>query len=775
MPSTTTISPTGDIYIDGVLSGTKWAVNSFTYSFPTDPSYYTGIWGTPYGAGEENSGFKAFNATQQAAVTSILGMYSAVANVTFTQITETSTQHADIRYAESSLPGTAWTYYPSTSPEGGDAWFRSNAWYDNPVLGNYAWLTILHETGHAMGLKHPHETVGSFGAIPVSQDSEEYSVMSYRSYIGASTTGGLTNATWSFSQTLMMDDIAALQTMYGANYNTNSGNTVYQWDPNTGQEFIDGVAQIKPGGNTIFMTVWDGGGNDTYDFSNYHTNVTVNLQPGQWSTPSTAQLANLGGGHTAIGSIANSYLFQNNTASLIENAVGGTGNDTLVGNTADNHLTGGAGNDTLDGVSGTDTAVYSGNSTDYRITANADGSWTVTDLRSGSPDGTDTLKNIDLLQFNDKTMAIGTTPPPPALAAPNIVAFSPDTASVGDGITKSNLITLTGTADAGSTIKVYDGSTLLGSAVAGANGAWSFGTSALTDGTHSFTATATDSSGNTSAASSAMNVIVDTVAPVDPTVSLQSIDSNIAGDHITNVNEISLTGVAEINSTIKVYDNGALLGSATADAAGVWNFVPNVEDDQAAAPATPVEITGSIPSGRNVNPGGTNASIQGAGAGHSVTGNALETVNSEVGGGHAVVQNIVATTTPAANGADQSQLTGEASAPTNQTQAWAFTTGALSDGLHNFTVVSTDAAGNDSSPKNFSVTIDTTPPTAPSITSFSNDSGVAGDHVTNDNTLSLTGTAEAGATVKVYDGATLAGQRHGQWQRRLELHHGHAG
>ncbi len=73
------------------------------------------------------------------------------------------------------------------------------------------------------------------------------------------------------------------------------------------------------------------------------------------------------------------------------------------------------------------------------------------------------------------------------------------------------------------------------------------------------------------------------------------------------------------------------------------------------------------------------------------------------------------------------------------------------------------------------VTIDTGAPVAPAITSFSNDSGVAGDHVTNDNTLSLTGTAEAGATVKVYDGATLLGSAAANGTRRLELHHGHAG
>src|SRR4029079_18733149 len=140
----------------------------------------------------------------------------------------------------------------------------------------------------------------------------EYSIMSYRSYIGASVTGGYTNAAYGYAQTLMMYDISAIQNMYGANYTTNSGNTVYKWDPTTGQETINGVAQAAPGGNTIFMTIWDGGGTDTYDFSNYTTSVSINLQPGSWTTASTAQLANLGGGHTAIGNIANAMLYNNN-------------------------------------------------------------------------------------------------------------------------------------------------------------------------------------------------------------------------------------------------------------------------------------------------------------------------------------------------------------------------------------------------------------------------------------------------------------------------------
>ena len=170
----------------------------------TSASFYVGFNGGSYGSGEENSGFKAFTALQQAATASILNMYSAVANVTFTQITETSTQSADLRYAESSQPSTAWGYYPSTSPEGGDAWFSSSGLYNNPVVGNYAWLTIIHETGHLLGLEVPQDVMGSFGAVPASLDSLEYSVMSYRSYAGASTTQGLTNATWSFPTTLMM-------------------------------------------------------------------------------------------------------------------------------------------------------------------------------------------------------------------------------------------------------------------------------------------------------------------------------------------------------------------------------------------------------------------------------------------------------------------------------------------------------------------------------------------------------------------------------------------
>jgi VCBS repeat-containing protein len=352
-------------------------------------------------------------------------MYSSVANLTFTEVAETSTQHGDLRYAESDSPGTAWAYYPSTSAAGGDAWFNnSKNYYDNPVMGNYAYLTMMHETGHALGLKHPHEVKGSFGAMPADHDSLEYTVMSYHSYVGSSLSG-YTNGTYSYPQTLMMYDIAALQEMYGANYDTNSGDTVYSWSPTTGQMFIDGVGQSLPGGNKIFMTVWDGGGNDTYDFSNYTTNLSVDLNPGGWTTVSDTQLAYLGNGHYAAGNIANSLLYHDNPASLIENAIGGSGDDLLIGNIADNRLTGGQGNDYLDGGAGTDIAVYSAASTFYVWAQNTDGTWSVTDLRPNGPDGVDTLLDFELLQFSDTLVAIGDDTPPPVNHAPVMTSAPP--------------------------------------------------------------------------------------------------------------------------------------------------------------------------------------------------------------------------------------------------------------------------------------------------------------------------------------------------------------
>lgn len=404
MPSIATITLSGDPYIDGLLGTYKWGVSTLTYSYPTSASNYGS-----YPGGEQLSNFEAINGIQQNAVVDALAMYSGVANLQFNFVVESDTLHGDLRFAMSDLPSTAWAYYPNSSQSGGDAWFRNTGGiYDNPVLGNYAYHTFLHEIGHALGLEHPHES-----GMPVARDSMEYSVMSYRSYIGASTGTGYTPETWGYAQSLMMLDIAAMQQMYGANFTTYSGSTTYTWSPTTGEMFINGVGQGTPGGNKIFRTVWDGGGNDTYNFSNYGTNLKIDLRPGEWTTTSTAQLSLLhwSGTKVAMGNIANALLYNGDVRSLIENAVGGTGQDTIVGNQASNMLDGGSGNDTLTGGIGDDvliggadddTAIFSGRRSDYSVTLQGDGSFLIVDLRPGGTDGSDVVSTVELFKFTDR-------------------------------------------------------------------------------------------------------------------------------------------------------------------------------------------------------------------------------------------------------------------------------------------------------------------------------------------------------------------------------------
>ncbi|MGO4387414.1 M10 family metallopeptidase [Microvirga sp. 2YAF29] len=358
MPDTSTLSRSGSAYVDALLSDVKWATNRLTYSFPTSASQYGAFYGE-----EPANGFGAFNTDHKAAAFAALKLYTSVSNLTFQRVTETGSQHAELRYALSNEPYTAWAYSPSSFDFGGDVWLnKAGRKYDDPIKGTYAFMTIVHETGHALGLEHPHE---GLSIMPWARDSLEYTVMSYRSYAGASVSKGYVNEELSYPQSLMMYDIAAIQHMYGANYATNSGNTTYAWLPATGEMLINGHSQGKPGGNRIFQSVWDGNGVDTYDFSRYATALSIDLNPGAWTKASVAQRANLeeGGRKIAAGNIANALLYNDDPRSFIEKAIGGSGRDVIKGNAAANILQSGSGNDTLYGRGGND-KLYGGSGND---------------------------------------------------------------------------------------------------------------------------------------------------------------------------------------------------------------------------------------------------------------------------------------------------------------------------------------------------------------------------------------------------------------------------
>ncbi|MBD2503726.1 M10 family metallopeptidase [Anabaena azotica] len=362
----TTVSATYDNNIDGLLSGVKWSSTSISFSFTDSINDYE--LGYTDRASHAIS-FQKLNLTQQAVARRWIGSGGEFYNISLLspfELTGTSDRDATIRMAMSSVPNTAFAYYPNSSyVEGGDAWFNPNS-YNNPVIGNYAYHTFGHELGHALGLKHGQELGGVRNvAMNSDRDSMEFSIMTYRSYVGHDLNAlpYYTNETWGYAQSLMMYDIRAIQQMYGAWFGYNSTNTTYTFSTTTGEMFINGVGQGTPGANRIFRTIWDGNGIDTYDFSNYTTNLSINLTPGGWTDLDVGgnfQRAMLNAGYGGItryarGHVFNALQYNGDVRSLIENANGGSGNDTIIGNIANNVLNGNGGNDTINGGAGADT------------------------------------------------------------------------------------------------------------------------------------------------------------------------------------------------------------------------------------------------------------------------------------------------------------------------------------------------------------------------------------------------------------------------------------
>ena len=328
----------------------------------------------------------------------------------------------------------------------------------------------------------------------------------------------------------------------------------------------------------------------------------------------------------------------------------------------------------------------------------------------------------------------------------------------GDSIINTNEVNLTGTAEANSTVTVYDGTTKLGTATADGNGAWSFTTGQLSSGNHAFTATATDAAGNTSAASQAVDPIINLQPPA---IVAFSPDSGTLADGITSATTLTLTGTAAANSTITVYDGTTQLGTATSDGSGAWSFTTGtlVNGSHSFTATDTVSGATSTASGAlavivdTVAPAvsASLASDTGSSLSDKVTSNDTLTGSGDP---NAVVHFTV----------DGKAIANTATA--NASGVWAFTPTGLADGSHTIVASETDAAGNIGT-TSLTFTLDTKAPAI--VEGLATDTGSSStDKITSNDTL--TGSGDPNAVVHfTVDGNAIAGTAARQCQRSVDV------
>jgi predicted secreted protein len=364
--------------------------------------------------------------------------------------------------------------------------------------------------------------------------------------------------------------------------------------------------------------------------------------------------------------------------------------------------------------------------------------------------------------------------PPNAPSAPDLSTASDSGKSSTDNITNIDTgLVFTGSTEAGVTsLKLYEGTTEIASTSTISGTSYTITTTGtLGSGTHTLTAKAFDAAGNASPASGSLNVTIDMTAPAAPSAPDLDTGSDSGSsdtDDLTAAANPSFSGTAEAGATVNLYDsNGTTqIGSGTANGSGNWTIAIGspLSDGTHTITAKAVDAAGNASSAsgslavtvdRTPPTVSVSSSVASLKAGETAT---ITFTFSEDPGTSFSWDGTAGDIT--VSGGTLSALSG-----TGNTRTATFTPNANTDaGSASIQVVNAsyqDAAGNNgTASNNLTLTYDTRAPGAPSVPVLAagDDSGASdSDGVTNDTTLSFSGTAEAGATVRLYDGATQIG------------------
>lgn len=354
------------------------------------------------------------------------------------------------------------------------------------------------------------------------------------------------------------------------------------------------------------------------------------------------------------------------------------------------------------------------------------------------------------------------TTAPSAPAAPVLDALSDSGSSSTDRVTNDSTPTLTGTAEAESTIALFDGAIQVGSGTA-TGGTYNVTASLLGDGVHILTVTATDAHGNVSPASPGTTVTVDTSVPATPStpdLASGSDSGSSQTDNITNVATPTFSGTAESGSTVTLHDGASQAGSGAA-AGGNYSFAASaLSSGGHTITATSTDLAGNTSAASS----GLSVTIDTA----SPAAPSVPDLAAASDSGSASDDNITNLTTPTFNGTAESGSTvklydvvTQVGSGTAGSGSYSVAVSTLLPGIHPISATATDVAGNVSAASSsLSVTIDTLAPAAPTVPDLAtaSDSGsVPSDNITNVTTPTFTGVGESGTTVKILAGAIQVG------------------